>query len=193
MQTKEVLLVLTDRWADWEASFAIAGINGTEGYAVKTIAVDQAPKVSMGGLRTEIDYGLAEYENWDHLAMVILPGGRAWRGEAHVEIAEFVQKAADRGIPVAAICGATFFLARHGFLDHIKHTGWSLEAFQSEPRYQGQGSYVPAQLVNDGGFLTANETASVQFAYEIFKMLELEAPAELDEWYDRFSHGEVRS
>lgn len=31
--------------------------------------------------------------------------------------------------------------------------------------------YVPAQTVLDGGFITANEMAAVEFAYEIFKIL----------------------
>jgi len=50
MKKKEVLLVLTERWADWEASYAIAGINSTQQYVVKTIAIDKYPKVSIGGL-----------------------------------------------------------------------------------------------------------------------------------------------
>lgn len=193
MQPKEVLLVLTDCWADWEAGFAVAGINSYDEYAVKTIAVDKSPKTSMGGLRAEIDYSLDEYRNWDNLTMLILPGGRSWRAENHAGIAEYVKKAADMKIPVAAICGATFFLARHGFLDKVKHTGWSLKSFQGEPNYKGQKLYISEQLVVDGGFITANETASIQFAYEVFKTLGIDSREELDKWYDKFSHGEVRS
>ena len=40
MKEKEVLLVLTDEWADWEASHAIVGINDSLAYVVKTIAID---------------------------------------------------------------------------------------------------------------------------------------------------------
>ncbi|MCL2236031.1 MAG: hypothetical protein FWB98_06300 [Defluviitaleaceae bacterium] len=63
MKIREVLLLLTDNWADWEASYAISGVNMVEQYTVKTIAVDNKPKASIGGLRTEIDYILIPYQN----------------------------------------------------------------------------------------------------------------------------------
>ena len=36
----EILLLLTDRWCDWEASYAIAVANTFSDYVVKTIALD---------------------------------------------------------------------------------------------------------------------------------------------------------
>ena len=47
---KEVLIFITDGFADWEASYVSAELSkpGT-GFRVKTIAIDQEPKVSMGG------------------------------------------------------------------------------------------------------------------------------------------------
>ena len=75
MLVKEVLLLLTDRWADWESSYAVAEINSAEHYVVKTISVDKRPKVSIGGLRTEIDYSIDDYQVFDNLAMIILPDG----------------------------------------------------------------------------------------------------------------------
>ena len=44
----EILLLLTDRWCDWEASYAIAVANVFSDYVVKTIALDTNPKASMG-------------------------------------------------------------------------------------------------------------------------------------------------
>ena len=35
MQPKEILLMLTDQWADWEAAYATASLNTYFGYAVK--------------------------------------------------------------------------------------------------------------------------------------------------------------
>lgn len=192
MQTREVLLVLTDRWADWEAGFAIAEVNSVPAYAVKTIAVDKQPKPSIGGLRACIDYALAEYEITDALAMVILPGGFAWKEGRHDEIADFVRKAASMNIPIAAICGATIFLGKHGFLDHCKHTGDDLALFLGEQGYNGKAHYMPAQVVVDGGFITANETAAVEFAREIFRALEIDSADEIDRWYDNFKHGMFR-
>lgn len=190
---KEVLLVLTDKWCDWEASYAIAVIHSFAEIAicVKTVATDKLPKISMGGIQAGIDYCIEEYANFDRLAMVIIPGGLSWEDNRYDEIADFVQKAVSRNIPVAAICGATVFMGRHGFLDHIKHTGDSLESLQNETGYHGQDKYVSAQVVVDSGFITANETAAVEFAYEIFKMLQIDSKSEIDQWYDTFQNGAI--
>ena len=114
---KVVLLVLTDRWADWEAAYAIAGINEEPRFIVKTIAVDLLPKVSIGGLRTEIDYCVDDCVDLENTALVILPGGYSWLENRYDEIAAFINRAVAFGVPIAAICGATLFLAQHGFLN----------------------------------------------------------------------------
>ena len=60
------------------------------------------------------------------------------------------------------------------------------------PGYTGAERYVKAQVVVDGGFITANETAAVEFAYEIFKLLNLDSPEEMAQWFDNFQNGAVR-
>ena len=193
MQKKEVLLLLTDHWADWEAAYAITGISMSEDYEVKTIAVDKEPKVSIGGLRTEIDYTIAEYQNFDRLAMVILTGGFTWTENPYDNIAAFVSKAHQTGIPIAAICGATIFLAKHGFLNNVKHTGDDAEYFndmlEDEDTYGGHAHFVVAQAVNDGGFITANETAALEFAREIRRTLKTAPEDKIDEWYEKYKNG----
>lgn len=191
-QKNEILLVLTDKWCDWEASYAIAVAHSYCGYVVKTVAVDQEPKVSMGGLLAQIDCRVDDHRDFSHAAMVILPGGLSWDEQDYDEIADFVWEASQAGVPVAAICSATTFLCRHGFLNSVKHTGDSPELFQSQKGYTGQSLYVPAQVVVDGGFITANETAAVAFAYEIFKMLQMNSEDALANWYDNFQNGAVR-
>jgi putative intracellular protease/amidase len=196
MQVKDVLLLLTDRWADWEASYMIAEVNSTEEYSVKTISIDIDPKVSIGGLKAEIDYSLNGYQNFDNLAMLVLPGGFSWGENKYQEIANFVKKVHESGTPIAAICGATMFLAKHGFLDNIKHTGdeldYFLEEMKNEEDYKGQANFVKAQLINDGGFITANETAALEFAREIFLTLKIGMLDEADSWYDKFKYGMIR-
>ena len=192
MSVKEVLLVLTDGWADWEAAYAAAGINSAPGYAVKTIAADVSPKASIGGLRAEVDYVIGEYAGLDNAAMLILPGGYGWKKSRHDDIAAFVRQAADRGIPVAAICGAAIFLGKHGFLDNVKHTGDELEFFLNEEGYNGRESYVSAQTAVDRGFITANETAAVDFAREIFGALGIDSEEGIARWHDLFKNGMVR-
>jgi len=188
----EVLVILTDRWCDWEAGYAIAVTNSFSDYVVKTISTDIIPKVSMGGIRAEVDYCMDNYQNFNNLAMIILPGGLSWEENDYDEIAGFIQIAVNLNIPIAAICGATLFLCKHGFLNHIKHTGDSLELFSNQKNYSGQSLYVPAQVVVDGGVITANETAAVEFAYHIFKILKVDSDEEIEQWYDNFKNGAVR-
>lgn len=188
----EILLLLTDRWCDWEASYATAVANVFSDYVVKTIALDTSPKVSMGNLCVNIDYSIDDYLNFSNTAIIILPGGLSWEENDYDKIAEFIRRISNASVPVAAICGATTFLCRHGFLNDIKHTGDSLELLQSQCGYCGQALYVPAQVVVDGGFITANETAAVEFAYEIIKILKVDSDVEMAKWYDNFKYGAIR-
>lgn len=189
---KEILLLLTDRWCDWEASYAIAVANSFSEYVVKTVAIDKKPIVSMGNLSTSVDYCISNFNDFSNVAIIILPGGLSWEENDYDEIAEFIRAITQTNIPVAAICGATTFLCKHGFLDNVEHTGDSLELFKSQNGYKGQSLYVPAQVVVDGGFITANETAAVEFAYEIFKILKVDSDDEMAKWYDNFKNGAVR-
>ena len=190
---KEVLLLLTDHWADWEASHAIVGISFAEQYAIKTIGINKQPKVSIGGMRAEIDYSIDEYQNFDNLAMIILTGSFSWAENRYNEIADFVRKATTGGVPIAAICGATIFLAKHGFLNNVKHTGDELEYFEemleNEEDYKGQKNFSVAQVINDGSFITANETAALEFAREIFRTLKTDTDDEINAWYEKHKHG----
>ena len=192
VKAKEVLLLLTDHWADWEAAYVIPGVNSVPQYTVKTIATDKEAKMSMGGIKVETDYIIDNYHDFDNLAMLILSGGSGWQERQHDEIAVFVKKVIDSQIPVAAICGATIFLGKHGFLDKVKHTGDDLEFFQKEQGYNGQDFYVPAQVAVDNDIITANETAAVEFAHTIFGVLKLYSDEEIDGWYDYFKHGMVK-
>ncbi|AEB29228.1 putative enzyme [Carnobacterium sp. 17-4] len=192
MVEKDVLLLLTDKWADWEASYAIAEVNSVPHYSVKTIALDKESKSSIGGLRAEIDFLIEEYTDLSNLALVILPGGFSWQDNRYEEIARFIKHVLDQNIPIAAICGATIFLGSHGLLDQVKHTGDSFEFFEAQDEYNGATNFLEAQAIRDKNIITANETAAVEFAYEIYKLLEIDEPKELEAWYDNFKNGFVR-
>ena len=189
MKPQDVLLLLTNNWADWEAAYTIPLVNSVPMYTVKTVAVDKQAKVSAGGLRVEIDHTLDEYQDLSSAAMLILPGGFDWQNDRHDAIAAFVKKAMDAKVPIAAICGATIFMGKHGLLDHVKHTGDELELFQKEEGYAGQDNYVSAQVVADGGVITANETAALEFARAILGQLDIGADEALDGWYGYFKDG----
>lgn len=190
--TKDVLLVLTENWADWEAANAIAEINSVPQYTVKTIALDNQSKASIGGIRAEIDYTFADCPSLATVAMVVLPGGFSWKDHDYPEIAHFLKMTKQEKIPIAAICGATQFLGKHGLLDGIKHTGDSLDYFTAFDSYHAKETFVEDQLVNDGGIITANETAALEFALEIFNVLKIAEPSELEIWYKNFKYGFIK-
>lgn len=146
----------------------------------------------MGGINSSVDFSVADFTNFDELAMVIMPGGLSWETVNYPQIADFIKTDRAVEIPVAAICGATYFLCKHGFLNEIRHTGDALSLFQSVKEYTGENFYISAQVVYDNGFITANETAAVEFAYQIFKILKIDSDEEIEEWFDNFQNGAVR-
>lgn len=84
-------------------------------------------------------------------------------------------------------------MCRHGFLNEVKHTGDSRELFLEQPGYSGGHLYQEKQVVVDRNIITANETAAVEFAYEIFKILKVDTAEEIEKWYDNFQNGAVRA
>ena len=195
-KTKEVLILLTDNWADWYVGQVMAQIGFANDYVAKTISIDGKPKASIGGLKAEIDYSIENYQSLDNLAMIVLIGGGSWRNNRYDEIAEFVRKASSNNIPVAAICGATVFLAKHGFLNNVKHTSNGLDFFKErlkdEEAYTGWEHFTFSQAINDGGFITANETATLEFAREIMLVLAEDDDGFIEfinAWYEKHKQG----
>lgn len=154
--------------------------------------MDKTSKSSIGGLRAEIDVSIEEYSDLSNLALVILPGGFSWQDNRYEEIAQFVKKVMEQEIPIAAICGATVFLGKHGLLDHVKHTGDDFSFFENQEGYQGATNFLEAQVVRDKNIITANETAAIEFVYKIYQVLEIDEPKELEDWYDYFKNGLIR-
>jgi hypothetical protein len=56
--------------------------------------------------------------------------------------------------------------------------------------YRGESLYENALAVTDGDVITAGATAPVDFAYHIFRRLDLYTPKTLDAWYGRFKTGD---
>ncbi|CAM4427758.1 glutamine amidotransferase [Paenibacillus alkaliterrae] len=189
---KQVLVFLTDGFADWEASYVCAELNNPQsGYEIKTIAVDLEPKTSMGGLKVLPDYAASGSE-WRQLdvAMLILPGGTGWNDPINEQAKDTIRQCLDLEAGIAAICDATTFLGRHGFLEEHKHTGNMLVNLKhGAPDYRGDILYVDAQAVADGPLITANGSAAVEFAKLILEKLGVYQGEALEQWYDVFKKG----
>ncbi|SEH67999.1 DJ-1/PfpI family protein [Halobacillus karajensis] len=102
---KNVLVFITDGFADWEAGYVTAELNKPgSGYKVKTIAIDSNTKTSMGGLKVIPDYSLQSFLFKLTFEMLIIPGGTGWKEEKNQQVKKLVDVCFEKGIPVAAIC-----------------------------------------------------------------------------------------
>ncbi|NRF68211.1 glutamine amidotransferase [Aquincola sp. S2] len=181
-------------FADWEPAFATAGIQSPQyqrepgRFEVRTVATGSGIVRSMGGLALLPDLALSQLKDADS-ALLILPGGDGWEDpERHAEALDRAGEFLDRGIPVAAICGATAGLARRGWLDARAHTS-NAPAYLNGTGYAGAAHYRDEPAVSEGGLITAGGMAPVEFAREIFSQLELYEPAALEAWFNLFKTG----
>lgn len=193
MKQQDVHLFVFDSLSDWEAGYAIAGINNPQfqknpgSYRVRSAAITRASVVSMGGIRIQPDLALDELSPKES-AMLILPGGIAWNEGKNKEAIDVARVFLESGVPVAAICGATAGLARGGLLDARRHTSNSRE-YLAATGYHGAKLYEDVLAVTDINLITAAGTAPVDFAYHIFKRLDIYAAALLEAWYGLFKTG----
>ena len=189
---KTCYLFVFDGFADWESSYAAVGISLSSRYQLKTIAIERTMKVSMGGLTVFPDFDFIPAVDLDDInpentGMLILPGGKAWEERMNNAIEPLVRHCFENGIPVAAICGATLFLADHGWLDGTEHTSNHLGYLQAlSPTYRGEDFYDDKLSVNSRYLVTANGTAAIEFAADIFEVLEIDDDEEVKSWFHYF-------
>lgn len=188
-----VHLFVFDSFSDWEAAYAIAGINNPQfqihpgRYRVRTFSPQGAPVVSIGGIRVLPDFSLEDLVPSDS-ALLLLPGGTAWDEGKNTEAVAMASAFLDAGVPVAGICGATAGLARGGLLDHRRHTSNARE-YLADTRYKGLSLYEDSPAVTGDNVITASGIAPIDFAYHIFRRLAVYRPSVLEAWYRLFSTG----
>jgi putative intracellular protease/amidase len=193
MKQRDVHYFIFDGLSDWEAGYAVAGINNPqfqkkpEIYRVRSVALRKSSVVSIGGIRIQPDLTLEEFSPTDS-AMFIMPGGSAWDEGKNIEVVEVARRFLAAEIPVAAICGATAGLACGGLLDKRRHTSNARE-YLTATQYNGTELYEDASAVTDKNLITASAMAPVDFAYHIFKCLDIYSPAVLEAWYGLFKTG----
>lgn len=187
----EVLYLLLDNYADYEAAFlasAIAcderGIKENPKYINKVIAPTMDAVRSCSGFQTLPDYSFDTMP--DDYAALVLVGGFGWLDEqAAAKVVPIVRKAIEKGVIVGAICNAASFLAKHGFLNAVTHTGNGLEQLQlwGGSNYTNTKGYVNKQAVSDSRIVTANGTGYLEFAKELLLLLENDSVARIEMFY----------
>ena len=180
---KEVLLVLLDEYSDWESAFLAGGLRAGGRYVPRVVGPTREAVVSMGGFRTLPDYDLETLPK-DYAAVVLI-GGTGWQSKEAERVVELVRSARERGKVVGGICNGASFMAAHGFLNDVRHTGNTLERLEEwgGERYTNRAGYVERQAVVDGGMVTANGTGYLEFARELLLLLEADEPERIEADY----------
>jgi putative intracellular protease/amidase len=172
MPEKAVYLLVVEGFADWEPAHAVAELRRHGQYRVESVGLSRASIQSMGGIRVVPSTTVTEVDPAD-VAVLMLPGGDRWeKAPLEVGLAELLKSLDAKGVPLAAICGATLAIAQTGLFRGRRHTSNGLRYLQSHvPGYAEAANYVDAPAVRDRGLITASGLGDVEFARELFDEL----------------------
>ncbi|SFU62029.1 DJ-1/PfpI family protein [Pseudoduganella namucuonensis] len=195
----KVFLVVLNTLADWEIGYITAELHSKRmfadpaaDFALVKVGLSDQEIVTMGGMRIKPDIAL------DALRMgpddlLLMPGGETWQRPETAPMARYAREQLDQGKRVAAICGATAALAGAGALDERPHTSNAREFLaMSCPAYAGGPHYREQAAVRDGNLITASGLAPLEFAYEVFKLLNVFRPATLEAWFKLYQTREPK-
>ena len=186
----EILYILLPDYAAHEAVYLSQAITSDEfalkqhpKYVNKVVAPTMEPVKSIGGFRTLPDYSFETMP--DDYAALVLIGGFGWATPIAEQVDPIVRKAIEKGKIVGAICNGASFMAKCGFLNGVRHTGNGLEQLQSwgGESYNNPEDYVNAQAVSDKNIVTANGSATLEFAKELLLLLENDTPESIEMYY----------
>ncbi|MEK4484157.1 DJ-1/PfpI family protein [Psychrobacillus sp. FSL H8-0484] len=183
-EKKEILIVVLEEFADWEMAYVAAFLNNTDNYITKIVSISEGVIKSIGGLNVLPDYTLKSIP--EIFYGLILIGGKSWRKPLSNNVIPIMEKALTMDIPVGAICDATVFMGANGWLNEIKHTSNDLNDLKTyaKDNYRNEMNYVLEQAVSDGKIVTANGTASLEFAKEILELLEAYPKEDINQLYN---------
>jgi putative intracellular protease/amidase len=191
---KSVYLYVFDTMADWEVAYITAEINsgrffkkGSPELKLVTIGNTKDEITTMGGLKFKPDIEISEFKP-KSAAILILPGGDTWLDALHDAMLAVVEQCLKENIVVAAICGATFGLARKGLLNARPHTSNDLEFLKAVcPEYSGETFYQKQPAITDANLITASGIAPLEFSAQVFARLEVFTPEIVDAWYQLYN------
>jgi putative intracellular protease/amidase len=191
---RTLYLSITDTLADWEPGHVLAELRS--GRYLKDPALKYTtvlcgrtlePITTMGGIHLTPEILISDIRPGPG-DLLVLPGADTWLDPAQELVIAKARELLDRGTVVAAICGATLGLASAGMLDKRPHTSNDLMALKMYcPHYRGEHYYVNEPAVTDGNLITASGLAPVEFAYHIFRNLDVMKPETLEAWYGLFT------
>ncbi len=188
--SNEILYILLPDYAAHEAVYLSQAIASDEfsmkqnpKYVNKVVAPTMEAVRSIGGFRTLPDYSFDTLP--DDYAALVLIGGFGWSMPVTEQVVPIVRQAVENEKPVGAICNAASWMAKQGFLNSVKHTGNGLEQLKQwgGDNYTNPDGYVYAQAVSDKNIVTANGSATLEFAKELLTLLENDTHERIEMYY----------
>lgn len=193
MKNRKCYLFVFNGYADWEPALTIAALNKYSDFAIQTFSIDGLPVRSMGGINIQPDRSLADIDPND-VDLLVLPGGDLWSEDGNEEITPLINHVLTRKGNIAAICDATIFLAKNGYLNSRWHTSNGAGYLDERvPSYTGKQYYEDVPCVVDGHFVTANGAGMIEFAIEIFRQQKIMDQVTLEKLYDLYKSGGVNN
>jgi len=194
---KKIYMYVLNTMADWESGYLLQALTlqsmlPKQKYQFHTVALSQEPVKTAGGITIVPDLSIEQME-LDETAALLLIGADTWMDHPQQKILDLASQLAEKGILVAAICGATLGLANMGLLDTRAHTS-NAPFFLTgmAPNYKGAALYKEEAAVSDGNIVTAGSAGSLLWARYILEYLELFSPETIDAWYHYFSTGDAK-
>lgn len=186
---KKIFVFLFNGFADWEIAYLSPEIKKSCDFELVYFSKEGDSVISMGGLNITTDISLKEI-NLNEVEMLILPGGTAWEKDKNDFIDSFVNNLFESGKTIAAICAATAYLGKKGFLNNLKHTSNHILYLKKVAQeYSGDKNYIDSLAVTDKNIITANGIAPIEFAREIFNKLKLRSDNDIENWFQLFKNG----
>ena len=76
-------------------------------------------------------------------------------------------------------------MAKCGLLNNVRHTGNGLGQLKmwGGEHYTNAAGYINRQAVSDGGIVTANGSATLEFAREMLLLLQADTPEAIEMFY----------
>jgi putative intracellular protease/amidase len=180
MKKSVCYLFIFDGFSDWEPALAIANLRTHFKYTITSFSIDGKPIRSAGNLQIQPDCSMKEVDA-EKADILLLPGGTIWESANQPDIKKVIEQFLQANKPVAAICGATIFMANNGYLDAIPHTSNGLEYLKKyAPNYKGEKHYQQQPCVTAGNIITANGAAMIEFATAVYNKLQVEEPEFLE-------------
>jgi len=194
---KTIYMYVLDTMADWESGYLLQALTMQNmlpepKYRFCTVAASGQPVHTAGGVTILPDLSLDEIDP-ENIGALLLIGADTWQEKEQRRILALASQLIEKGVLVAAICGATLGLADMGILDGRLHTSNALFFLTGMSRnYKGAAKYAKAPAVADGNLITASSAGSLLWSRYILELLGIYSSETIEAWYRYFATGDPK-